>query len=75
MIKARASPGCELCKRERIMNREVTNVLPTETLARGERRQGSSSMCMDRIPAGVRRLVVTLRVEFFELPEDAERIR
>jgi hypothetical protein len=33
MIKARASPGCELCKRERIMNREVTNVLPTETLA------------------------------------------
>jgi hypothetical protein len=32
---------------------------------------------MDRIPAGVRRLVVTLRVEFvfFELPEDAERIR
>ena len=33
MIRARASPGCELCKRERIMNREVTNVLPTETLA------------------------------------------
>ena len=33
MIKARASPGCELCKRERIVNREVTNVLPTETLA------------------------------------------
>jgi hypothetical protein len=33
---------------------------------------------MDRIPAGVRRLVVTLRVEIFfvfELPEDAERIR
>jgi hypothetical protein len=30
---------------------------------------------MDRIPAGVRRLVVTLRVEFFELPEDVERIR
>jgi hypothetical protein len=30
---------------------------------------------MDRIPVGVRRLVVTLRVEFFELPEDAERIR
>jgi len=30
---------------------------------------------MDRIPAGVRRLVVTLRVEFFEVPEDAERIR
>jgi hypothetical protein len=30
---------------------------------------------MDRIAAGVRRLVVTLRVEFFELPEDAERIR
>jgi hypothetical protein len=25
-------PGCELCKRERIMNQEVTNVLPTETL-------------------------------------------
>ena len=32
MIKARASLGCELCKRERIMNGEVTNVLPTETL-------------------------------------------
>jgi hypothetical protein len=30
---------------------------------------------MDRIPAGVRRLVVTLRVEFFELPEGDERIR
>jgi hypothetical protein len=30
---------------------------------------------MDRIPAEVRRLVVTLRVEFFELTEDAERIR
>jgi len=30
---------------------------------------------MDRIPAGVRSLVVTLRVEFFELPKDAERIR
>jgi hypothetical protein len=30
---------------------------------------------MDRIPAGVRSLVVTLRVDFFELPEDAERIR
>ena len=33
MIKARASPGCELCKRERTMNREATDVLPTETLA------------------------------------------
>jgi hypothetical protein len=30
---------------------------------------------MERIPAGGRRLVVTLRVESFELPEDAERIR
>jgi hypothetical protein len=30
---------------------------------------------MDRIPAGVRSLVVTIRVEFFELPEDDERIR
>ena len=33
MIGARASPGCELCKRERTMNREMTEVLPTETLA------------------------------------------
>jgi ribonuclease HI len=31
MIKARPSAGCELCKR--IMNREATNGLPTETLA------------------------------------------
>jgi hypothetical protein len=31
MIKARPSSGCELCKR--IMNREATNGLPTETLA------------------------------------------
>ena len=28
-----------------------------------------------KIPSGVRGLVVTLRVEFFELPEDDERIR
>jgi hypothetical protein len=33
MIGARASPRCELCKRERTMNRETTDVLPTETLA------------------------------------------
>jgi len=33
MIGARASPKCELCKRERTMNRETTDVLPTETLA------------------------------------------
>ncbi len=44
-------------------------------MTRGERRQGSEFVGMDRIPAGVRRLVVTLRVEFFELPEDAEKIR
>jgi hypothetical protein len=33
MIKARASPQCELCKRERSMNREMTEALPIETLA------------------------------------------
>jgi hypothetical protein len=33
MMKACASLGCELCKRERTMNRETTDVLPTETLA------------------------------------------
>jgi hypothetical protein len=33
MIGVRASPECELCKRERSMNREPTDVLPTETLA------------------------------------------
>jgi hypothetical protein len=33
MIGARASPGCELCKRERNMDRKTTDVLPTETLA------------------------------------------
>jgi hypothetical protein len=33
MIGARASPRCELCKGERTMNRETTDVLPTETLA------------------------------------------
>jgi hypothetical protein len=32
MIKDCASPGCELCKRERTMIRETTDVLPTETL-------------------------------------------
>jgi hypothetical protein len=32
IIGARASPNCELCKRERTMNRETTDVLPTETL-------------------------------------------
>jgi hypothetical protein len=32
MVGARASPKCELCKRERTMNRETTDVLPTETL-------------------------------------------
>ena len=33
MIGARASPGCELCKRERNMDLKTTNVLPTETVA------------------------------------------
>jgi hypothetical protein len=33
MIGARASPGCELCKRERNMDLKTTDVLPTETLA------------------------------------------
>jgi hypothetical protein len=33
MIGARASPGCELCKRERNMDRKTTDVLPPETLA------------------------------------------
>ena len=33
MIGARASPGCELCKRERNMDRKTTDALPTETLA------------------------------------------
>jgi hypothetical protein len=33
MIGDRASPRCELCRRERTMNRETTDVLPTETLA------------------------------------------
>jgi hypothetical protein len=32
MIGARESPQCELCKRERHMNRETTEALPTETL-------------------------------------------
>jgi hypothetical protein len=33
MIGARASPGCELCKRERNMDLKQTDVLPTETVA------------------------------------------
>ena len=33
MIGARASPGCELCKRERNMDLKTTDVLPTETMA------------------------------------------
>jgi hypothetical protein len=33
MIGARASPGCELCKRERNMDLKTTDVLPTETVA------------------------------------------
>jgi hypothetical protein len=33
MIGARASPGCELCKRERNMDLKTTDILPTETLA------------------------------------------
>ena len=32
MIGARASQQCELCKRERSMNLETTDALPTETL-------------------------------------------
>jgi hypothetical protein len=33
MIGARASPGCELCKRARNMGLKTTDVLPTETVA------------------------------------------
>jgi hypothetical protein len=33
MIGARASPGCELCKRQRNMDLKMTDVLPTETVA------------------------------------------
>jgi hypothetical protein len=33
MIGARASPGCELCKRARNMDLKTTDVLPTETVA------------------------------------------
>ena len=33
MIGARASPECELCKRERNMDLKTTDVLPTETVA------------------------------------------
>ena len=33
MIGARASPGCELCKRERSIDLKTTDVLPTETVA------------------------------------------
>ncbi len=33
MIGARASPGCELCKRARNMDLKATDVLPTETVA------------------------------------------
>jgi hypothetical protein len=33
MIGARASLGCELCKRERNMDLKTTDVLPTETVA------------------------------------------
>ena len=33
MIGARASPGCELCKRERNMDLKATDVLPTETVS------------------------------------------
>jgi ribonuclease HI len=33
MIGARASPGCELCKRERNIDLKTTDVLPTETVA------------------------------------------
>jgi hypothetical protein len=33
MIGARASPGCELCKRVRNMDLKTTDVLPTETMA------------------------------------------
>jgi hypothetical protein len=33
LIGTRASPGCELCKRERNMDLKTTDVLPTETVA------------------------------------------
>ena len=33
ILGARASPGCELCKRERNMDLKTTDVLPTETAA------------------------------------------
>jgi hypothetical protein len=33
LIGARASPGCELCKRARNMDLKTTDVLPTETVA------------------------------------------
>ena len=33
MIGARASPGCELCKRARKMDLITTDALPTETVA------------------------------------------
>jgi hypothetical protein len=33
MIGARASPGCELCKRARKMDLKTTDVLPTDTVA------------------------------------------
>ena len=33
MIGARASPGCELCKKARNMDLKTTDVLPTETVA------------------------------------------
>jgi hypothetical protein len=33
MIGARASPGCEICKRARNMDLKTTDVLPTETVA------------------------------------------
>ena len=32
MIGARASPGCELCKRARNMDLKTTDVLPTEVV-------------------------------------------
>jgi hypothetical protein len=43
MIGARASPGCELCKRERNMDLKTTNVLPTETVEFGRSRTGEGS--------------------------------